>query len=232
MYARPAFYQALHAFEREGLWGLWPAKRGPRRSHKLSAPVMAFLARRREEEPSLKIADLVGIREAVLRSPAALALGVEAVARQPEVDSSRVVLIGASLGVPPTLGALRITKAPSALVLIDGFADLEGVFRRDARPYVRPRFLIPAVAAVAAHLIRPLEPSLNLDAAREIPTLVINAERDDRLPIACVTRLRDGLPHADRRWRPGSHVRPQRAALIAELSGEVATWLEGLPLRR
>jgi len=60
-FSRPAFYKALHAFEREGLWGLLPAKRGPRRSHKLSAPVMTFLARQREEQPSIKAVDLVGI---------------------------------------------------------------------------------------------------------------------------------------------------------------------------
>lgn len=60
-FSRPAFYKALRAFEREGLWGLLPAKRGPQRSHKLSAPVMEFVARRREEEPSLKAVDLVGI---------------------------------------------------------------------------------------------------------------------------------------------------------------------------
>jgi transposase len=60
-FSRPAFYKALRAFERDGLWGLLPAKRGPRRSHKLSAEVMEFVARRREEEPSLKAQDLVGI---------------------------------------------------------------------------------------------------------------------------------------------------------------------------
>ncbi|MFH0944132.1 MAG: helix-turn-helix domain-containing protein [Planctomycetota bacterium] len=60
-FSRPAFYKALQAFEREGLWGLLPAKRGPRRSHKLSAPVMEFLARRRQEDPSLKVADLRGM---------------------------------------------------------------------------------------------------------------------------------------------------------------------------
>lgn len=60
-FSRPAFYKALRVFEREGLWGLLPAKRGPRRSHKLSASVMEFLARRREEDPSLKAADLVEV---------------------------------------------------------------------------------------------------------------------------------------------------------------------------
>ncbi len=60
-FSRPAFYKALRAFELEGLWGLLPAKRGPRRAHKLSAPVMEFLTRRRTEDPGLNAADLAGM---------------------------------------------------------------------------------------------------------------------------------------------------------------------------
>lgn len=42
-FSRPAFYQARKAFERVGLVGLVPRKRGPRRRHKLSGEVVAFL---------------------------------------------------------------------------------------------------------------------------------------------------------------------------------------------
>lgn len=41
--SRPAFYQALHAFEQQGLWGLVPRKRGPRQGHKLTDEVVAFM---------------------------------------------------------------------------------------------------------------------------------------------------------------------------------------------
>jgi transposase len=60
-FSRPSFYKAHRAFEREGLWGLLPAKRGPRRSHKLSAEVMAFIALRRDEDPSLTVEQLVRV---------------------------------------------------------------------------------------------------------------------------------------------------------------------------
>jgi len=58
-FSRPAFYKAQKAFDRDGLWGLLPAQRGPRRSHKLSQAVMEFIARQREEDPSLKAQALV-----------------------------------------------------------------------------------------------------------------------------------------------------------------------------
>jgi len=66
-FSRPSFYQARRAFEREGLWGLLPAKRGPRRSHKLSTEVMAFIARQREEDPSLTVPQLVRVLRKELR---------------------------------------------------------------------------------------------------------------------------------------------------------------------
>ncbi len=41
--SRPTFYKAQADYDRGGLGGLLPARRGPRRAHKLSEPVMAFV---------------------------------------------------------------------------------------------------------------------------------------------------------------------------------------------
>jgi transposase len=57
-FSRPSFYQAQSAFDLAGLSGLLPKKPGPRRSHKLSAEVVAFLEQLRSQEPSLRPADL------------------------------------------------------------------------------------------------------------------------------------------------------------------------------
>ena len=48
--SRPSFYEARTAWQREGLAGLLPKKRGPRRGHKLTPEVVAFLERRRAED--------------------------------------------------------------------------------------------------------------------------------------------------------------------------------------
>lgn len=52
-FSRPSFYQAHAAFEEAGLVGLLPRKRGPRGGHKLTAEVMDFVIRIREQDPSL-----------------------------------------------------------------------------------------------------------------------------------------------------------------------------------
>jgi transposase len=57
-FSRPSFYQADFAFERAGLAGLIPLKRGPRSGHKLTPEVMEFLLAMRKAEPSLNFAQL------------------------------------------------------------------------------------------------------------------------------------------------------------------------------
>jgi transposase len=57
-FSRPTFYQARAAFEQDGMPGLLPAKKGPRRAHKLSETVMSFVREQLEAEPSLSMTTL------------------------------------------------------------------------------------------------------------------------------------------------------------------------------
>ena len=59
--SRPTFYKLSAAFEREGLWGLLPRKRGPRGRHKLRPEVLAVLQTVREAEPSATPVQLVAV---------------------------------------------------------------------------------------------------------------------------------------------------------------------------
>jgi len=56
--SRPTFYQALRAFESEGVLGLLPQKPGPRRAHKLDDNVVGFLEKCLAKDDGLKAADL------------------------------------------------------------------------------------------------------------------------------------------------------------------------------
>jgi transposase len=48
--SRPSFYEARAAWQRDGLAGLFPKKRGPHGGHKLTEEVVAFLRRLWAEE--------------------------------------------------------------------------------------------------------------------------------------------------------------------------------------
>jgi transposase len=60
-FSRPSFYQAQSAFQQEGLFGLFPRKRGPQEGHKLTDEVMEFVAQQRSEDPSLTPAQLAQV---------------------------------------------------------------------------------------------------------------------------------------------------------------------------
>jgi transposase len=57
-FSRPSFYQAQSAFQRQGLFGLVPQKRGPRRAHKLTQEVMDFVEQVQEAQTRLGLGEL------------------------------------------------------------------------------------------------------------------------------------------------------------------------------
>src|SRR5437763_15615505 len=57
-FSRPTDYQAEGDFQRDGLFGLLPEKRGPRRGHELTPEVLDFAIQLRASDPSLRPLDL------------------------------------------------------------------------------------------------------------------------------------------------------------------------------
>jgi transposase len=53
-FSRVAFYQAKAAFEKEGLAGLIPKRRGPRHAYKLSDTVLGFVDQQRSTDNTLR----------------------------------------------------------------------------------------------------------------------------------------------------------------------------------
>jgi transposase len=57
-FSRPSYYQAAAAVDAGGLAGLVPPRPGPRRAHKLTGEVVAFARQLRENDPSLRSAEV------------------------------------------------------------------------------------------------------------------------------------------------------------------------------
>jgi len=62
-FSRASFYQARSCFEQEGLAGLAPRKRGPKRPHKLTQEVVEFVEQQRRRDPTLRAPALAGLIE-------------------------------------------------------------------------------------------------------------------------------------------------------------------------
>ena len=56
--SRPTIYQSQTHFQARGFAGLLPAKPGPKKPHKLTSPVLAYLKELLQAEPSLKARQL------------------------------------------------------------------------------------------------------------------------------------------------------------------------------
>jgi hypothetical protein len=56
--SRPTLYQAEEDFQRDGLSGLLPGKRGPRQGHKLTPEVLDFATQLRVSDPAIRLPDL------------------------------------------------------------------------------------------------------------------------------------------------------------------------------
>jgi transposase len=62
-FSRPSFYQAQAQFEQDGLPGLLPQGRGPRRAHKLSEAVVELLEAMLAEDATLSSSQLAQLLE-------------------------------------------------------------------------------------------------------------------------------------------------------------------------
>jgi dienelactone hydrolase len=169
---------------------------------------------------------LPSIRRSALRSPAALALGVEAVSRQPEVDPQRIAVVGASLGVPSTVAALELTRLPAACALLYGAADIETWLRDALIRHGSPCRLAAVAAPVAAAFVRALEPVAHVGAASKVRMLIVNARSDQFVPLAAAEALHRAFPRAAIQWKEGRHLDGRPGTLINSLAAEVEAWLE------
>ena len=59
-FSRPSWYAAAAALDAGGMPGLLPARPGPRRAHKLTAEIVAFLIAALAEDPGLRPDELAG----------------------------------------------------------------------------------------------------------------------------------------------------------------------------
>lgn len=170
---------------------------------------------------------LPALREALLHTPGVVARGVAAVRKAH--PGARVVLLGASLGVPPMAAAVPLSR-PDALVLVDGAADLGPLVRRETERAlghgIVAALVAPPAGALAARLLSSLEPSRFGTAARDLPVLLLDAESETRYPPECVQRLHATFPHATRAIHRGAHMRPEDRRQLGAIIDTTWAWLK------
>lgn len=158
-----------------------------------------------------------------------LLLGVEMLARHPQVDPDRIVMVGVSYGTYCALPAAVIEPRASRLILVQGGGRIGDVIAANATEWKSA--LPPRAAGQLGELIfAPFRPERWIDRLAPRPVTFIASRTDPTLPVGAIERIY-ALAHEPKElvWHDTPHVGPDQAKIIAELSRIVMAELGGEP---
>ena len=180
---------------------------GPRRG----IPAPEFLRRALEFRRALNAMDdllLEGCRYAIER---------------PEVDSSRVLVVGASLGVPFALRAAAREPRFKGVALLYGSADIGDWVARNLKDV--PRWLRPLAGWLVAVAFRHYEPASLIRHVSPRPVLLLNARGDQRVSEEKAKELYEAAGEPKEQiWLDGGHMRLSNTELVTRLLGMTMRW--------
>ncbi len=159
-------------------------------------------------------------RQAFLDTVPAVSLVIDWLFSQDWVDPNRIVLIGASLGVPFAATAAARDERISGLMLVHGAADNRMWLEVQVARRVDARLLHYPIATVLYWLAY----GPQFDTKKFVamlsprPVLIVAARDDERTPPGQAEILFENARDPKRlRYTDGRHVQPNRAEIIAEL---------------
>ncbi len=165
--------------------------------------------------------DAIGpARQAFLDTAPALSIVVDWLVQQPWADADRIVIVGASLGVPfAATAAARDTRIRGAM-LVHGAADNRLWLEANLAGRVGPELLRYPLSVILwwmaygpAH-----ETSEHVAAIAPRPVLIVGARADERTPAGQSERLYEMAGEPKRlRWTEGGHIEPDRPDIIIAL---------------
>jgi hypothetical protein len=172
------------------------------------------------------LARVLAVRRAMLLTPSAVMLGVDYLETRPEVDSTGVVLVGASFGAQliTVVGALEERAGP--VLVIYGGGDYRTLL--EANLDLRPRWLGSALARAGARLLDPIEPLHYAARVAPRPMILINGSLDSRIPRHSVEVLFAAAREPKQLiWLEEGHITPRDPALLARVLEAAVGALEG-----
>jgi len=172
------------------------------------------------------------IRQALMDTPAALALALDHLLTDPSVDGARVELVGVSLGAPVAVVTGGWDSRFSRVWSVHGGGKLRQMIDFNLREEIASPLLRAPLSAFGGLLVAPLSPERF--AARIAPRelVMINARQDEKIPRACVDALYAAAQEPKELiWLEGEHVNPRQEELIQELLELVLTRVSLTPAR-
>jgi hypothetical protein len=177
---------------------------------------------------------LPAIRREVLATPNALRVAADYLQSRPEVDTSGLAAVGASLGVSPVAAWAAGDGRAAAVALVMGGADLTEILEANMGSEVRWKVLRRPLAAILGWLLRPIEPGRTVGQLAPRPVLIIGALGDDRIPRRSTELLFAAAREPKAlQWVGGRHMLPRDTGLLRSITDSTLAWVtRHLPSRR
>ena len=159
------------------------------------------------------LSDVSEIRDALLDMVPSVMLVIDYLARQPDVDASRVVILGYSFGAPFVPCILAHDRRPAAAVMVFGGGEMFSLIEHNVRRYENAA-LSKFVGVVGGFLLHPLEPVRYAGAIAPVPFIMINGTDDEMIPRRNVELVYEkAKPPKKLIWLESGHVRPDKVEL-------------------
>lgn len=195
-----------------------------------------FDAPRRFRFPKSLI-DGIKFRKSIQETLEGISLLTTHLFNRPEIDPTRVGILGASFGCPFAVSAAAHDPRLSVLILIHGFADiaatvqhrLDSSWRRRLGPLTAP------LAWISAHLIQLIlnPPRPEIDASKlnsNQKVFVLEALEDEFIPSNSRALLWESLlkskAQTERSQMSGGHLLPGASEKIRDISDRTEAWLK------
>lgn len=162
---------------------------------------------------------VLAVRQAMLRTPSAMMLAIDYLARRPDVgdvEGSGVTLVGASFGAPLVTVAAALDSRVQPVVLVYGGGDFEKLIASNLEDV--PGWLRGPVAAAGGWLTQPIEPLRYVGRIAPRPLILINGAADDRIPRESAELLYAAAGEPKRLiWLDTGHISPRNEALLDQV---------------
>jgi predicted esterase len=169
------------------------------------------------------IGRLPAMRRAVLNTVPAVMLCVDYLHQRDDVDHSRIILVGGSIGALFAPAVAAADERVAAVAMLFGAGDLEAIFEANLN---LPPGLRDLAAWLCALITSPVEPLKYVEKVSPRPLLMINGTDDPQVPAGCVRSLVQ-TAHQPKtiRWFATGHVDIRSTEFHDQIRRELALWL-------
>lgn len=172
------------------------------------------------------------LRPSALDAVSAILLILDYLETRPDVDSTRMILVGTSFGAPLAVIAGGIDPRAAAVAVVYGGGNLGDLIAHNLRRSGRlGRVPIPRIGAglvgwAAAVAVFPLEPNRYAPLITPRPFLIVSGADDELIPRESVLSLHEAAsPPKELVWMESKHLRPKQEELMRSLIRRLTEWL-------